>query len=143
AFDALDVPLEGTCLVEASAGTGKTYAISTLVVRHLAEHGLDVGQILVVTFTEAATAESRDRIRRRLKEAVAVCDALQLDIDSGARGERSFTSGHDETLLALIRRQGHLGLCRRTLLNALLHFDSAAIYTIHGFCQRVLRENAF
>lgn len=143
AFDALDVPLEGTCLVEASAGTGKTYAISTLFVRHLVENGLDVGQILVVTFTEAATAELRDRIRKRLKEAVAVCEALQSDIDSGARGERSFTSGHDETLLALIRRQGHLGLCRRTLLNALLHFDGAAIYTIHGFCQRVLRENAF
>ncbi len=133
-FNALDVPLEGVSLVEASAGTGKTYAISTLFVRLLLERGLDVGQILVVTFTEAATAELRDRIRRRLQEAIAVSEVLEHHADVGAC---------DPTLVGLLSRQSHLGLTRNNLRAALFHFDSAPIFTIHGFCQRVLKENAF
>lgn len=133
-FEALEVPLEGVSLVEASAGTGKTYAISTLVVRLLLERGLSVGQILVVTFTEAATAELRDRVRRRLQEAVSVCDTLTNKGD---------TASCDPTLLALIGKQSHVALARGNLTTALLQFDSAPIFTIHGFCQRVLRENAF
>src|SRR5690606_1143275 len=133
-FEALEVPLEGVSLVEASAGTGKTYAISTLVVRLLLERGLSVGQILVVTVTEAATAELRDRVRRRLQEAVTICDVLASGGD---------TSECDSTLLALLRKQSHVALARNHLVAALLQFDSAPIFTIHGFCQRVLRENAF
>ncbi|MFG5408179.1 UvrD-helicase domain-containing protein [Piscinibacter sakaiensis] len=68
-----DVPLAGVQLVEASAGTGKTWALSALVLRLLLERGLAVQQVLVVTFTEAATAELRERIRARLAE---VLDAL-------------------------------------------------------------------
>lgn len=134
AFEALQVPLEGVSLVEASAGTGKTYAISTLVVRLLLERGLQIGQVLVVTFTEAATAELRDRIRRRLQEAVAICDALIHAED---------TIDCDPTLLELVERQAHVALARQHLTSALFQFDSAPIFTIHGFCQRVLRENAF
>ncbi len=133
-FEALSVPLEGVSLVEASAGTGKTYAISTLVVRLLLERGLQIGQILVVTFTEAATAELRDRVRRRLQEAVTVCDVLSNDEDP---------SNCDPTLLSLVSKQSHVALARNNLAAALLQFDSAPIFTIHGFCQRVLRENAF
>lgn len=133
-FEALDVPLEGVSLVEASAGTGKTYAISTLVVRLILERGLSVSQILVVTFTEAATAELRDRVRRRLQEAVAVCDTLTSKRDPATC---------DPTLLALLDKQIHVALARGNLVTALLQFDSAPIFTIHGFCQRVLRENAF
>lgn len=133
-FEALEVPLEGVSLVEASAGTGKTYAISTLVVRLLLERGLSVGQILVVTFTEAATAELRDRVRRRLQEAVAICDVLTSGGDTG---------NCDPTLLSLLGKQSHVALARNHLVTALLQFDSAPIFTIHGFCQRVLRENAF
>ena len=74
-FDACTVPLSGVNLVEASAGTGKTYAITTLFVRLLLERDLEIDQVLVVTFTEAATAELRDRVRRRIREAIAAFDA--------------------------------------------------------------------
>ena len=77
-FAADTVSLDGKHLVEASAGTGKTYAIATLYVRLLTETELTVGQILVVTFTEAATAELRERLRARLQARVD-----QLDSDAG------------------------------------------------------------
>jgi exodeoxyribonuclease V beta subunit len=64
-FDPIRAPLEGTNLVEAGAGTGKTYAITGLFLRLLLEKNLPVHQILVVTFTEAATQELKDRIRAR------------------------------------------------------------------------------
>ena len=80
-FDLLNSPLEGTNLIEASAGTGKTYTIAGLFLRLLLEKNLSVDQILVVTFTEAATGELRDRIRAKLREAT-----------------RAFTSGGSEEL---------------------------------------------
>lgn len=134
AFDGLQAPLQGTSLVEASAGTGKTYAISTLFVRLVLEADLTVDQILVVTFTEAATAELRDRIRKRLNEAATVCVAM-------TRGAP--TDGFDPTLVELVARQTVVGLAHKRITQALYRFDNAAIFTIHGFCQRVLRENAF
>ena len=69
AFDLEKSPLHGRNLIEASAGTGKTYTLAALFVRLILEKGLRVDQILVVTFTEAATEELRDRIRRRMREA--------------------------------------------------------------------------
>jgi exodeoxyribonuclease V beta subunit len=68
-----EVPLHGVRLIEANAGTGKTYTITTLYLRLLLERGLEVGQILVVTYTNAATAELRRTVRERL---VAMRDAL-------------------------------------------------------------------
>ena len=62
----LSLPLEGVRAIEASAGTGKTFTLATLVVRLVVERGLRVGQVLAVTFTEAATQELRSRIRARL-----------------------------------------------------------------------------
>jgi exodeoxyribonuclease V beta subunit len=69
-LDPLALPLSGTKLIEASAGTGKTYTITTLFLRLLLERGLSVDRILVVTFTNAAAAELRQRIRRRLRETL-------------------------------------------------------------------------
>jgi len=69
-FDLLNCPLEGTNLIEASAGTGKTYAICGLFVRLVLEKKLSVDKILVVTFTEAATAELKERIRVRLRDVI-------------------------------------------------------------------------
>ena len=63
------IKLDGIQLIEASAGTGKTYTITQLYIRLLVEEKLDIENILVVTFTEAATAELRDRIRMKLREA--------------------------------------------------------------------------
>ncbi len=74
AFDLAGPLPEGTFAIEASAGTGKTYALAALAVRFLAERDVSVSQLLVVTFTRAATAELRDRIRRRIAEAVAHLD---------------------------------------------------------------------
>ena len=65
-------PLDGTTLIEASAGTGKTYTLTGLFVRLLLEKNLTVDQILVVTFTDAATEELRERIRKRLSDVAGV-----------------------------------------------------------------------
>lgn len=120
----------GITLIEASAGTGKTYAIAGMVVRLIAEKGFAISEILVVTFTEAATLELRERVRSRIRDGLAL-------LDEGRPGEdaalTAFAGSNEEATTAAIRN----------LKAALLSFDEAAIFTIHGFCQRMLRENAF
>jgi exodeoxyribonuclease V beta subunit len=132
ALDPFEIPLQGAHLIEANAGTGKTYTITTLAVRLLLERRLDIGQLLVVTYTNAATAELRRKVRDRLKDALAAL-----------RGERP---PDDPTMATVVQRRragGDVsGDCRR-LEAALFGFDDAAIFTIHGFCQRVLQEHAF
>jgi exodeoxyribonuclease V beta subunit len=128
----LDAELRGTHLVEASAGTGKTHAITTLFLRLLLERELGVEQILVVTYTNAATAELRDRIRSRLAMALLGC----RDPSLAARAD-----GDLRDLLARRRPQAAADAARLGL--ALQSFDETAISTIHGFCQRVLQEQAF
>ncbi|GAB1406637.1 exodeoxyribonuclease V subunit beta [Thermomonas brevis] len=133
----LDVPLHGVQLVEASAGTGKTYTLATLVTRLVVEQGLRVGRILAVTYTEAATQELRKRIRERLQLALALLDAPAAEGEPPAAVlTRAILDGHlaagGETDAAL----------RRRLRQAALEIDLAAIHTIHGFCARVLREHA-
>jgi len=127
-LDPLRLPLRGHRLIEASAGTGKTYTLVTLYLRLLLEAGLDVADILVVTFTNAATEELRGRIRRRICEAV---DALDTP---GAA---------DASLAAILDGLPDRRAARRHLVDILTRLDEAAVYTIHGFCQRLLRENAF
>ena len=127
-FDPIETPLEGANLIEASAGTGKTYTISGLFLRLLLEKNLSVHEILVVTFTEAATQELRDRIRSKIREAV---DA----VSTGKSG--------DSFLTRLMRQQASPDTALRILQEALRAFDEASIFTIHGFCRRMLHENAF
>ena len=117
-FDVHRVPLAGRNLIEAAAGTGKTWSIEQLFVRLIMEQGCRVEEILTVTFTQAATDELRGRIHARLLQA-----------RQEVRGE-SAGGGDRERRAARVER-------------ALADFDRAAIYTIHGFCQRVLREHAF
>jgi len=120
-------PLDGMRLIEASAGTGKTFTIAALYLRLLIEKKLDVSSILVVTFTEAATEELRDRIRARIHDAL-----LWLE------GRRDTTD-----LLELLEPlKGESKVIER-LRDALTCMDEAAIFTIHGFCQRTLTESAF
>ena len=128
-FDPLRTPLEGIGLIEAAAGTGKTHTIEGLFIRLLVETRLTVEQILVVTFTRAATAELRDRIYRRL--------AKTRDVLDGA------PAGDDELLAHIAAVHPDPQSARRLLRQALMDFDRAGIFTIHGFCQRVLHENAF
>ncbi|WP_323879680.1 exodeoxyribonuclease V subunit beta [Aeromonas hydrophila] len=145
-LNTLRFPLYGERLIEASAGTGKTYTIAGLYLRLLLGHGplieegedagqpsaherpLSVTEILVVTFTEAATAELRGRIRGRIHEA-----------------RLAFMRGHsnDALLAQLLAEVEDHELAARRLLAAERQMDEAAVFTIHGFCQRMLKQNAF
>ncbi|MGR9073371.1 MAG: exodeoxyribonuclease V subunit beta [Gammaproteobacteria bacterium] len=129
-FDAAQTELlKGANLIEASAGTGKTYAITQLVLRFVVECDIPLDQQLIVTFTNAATEELKSRIRSRLAEARRVLSAK--------------AEGGDETLVKWARRLTvERSLALRRLELALLDIDRAGIFTIHGFCQRVLREHA-
>jgi exodeoxyribonuclease V beta subunit len=132
------LPLQGVRLIEASAGSGKTFTLATLVLRLVIEQGLGVGQILAVTFTEAATQELRTRVRERLERAAAIAGEADAGDDSDAADalareviERHLAGGAES--------RAHLA---RRLRHAALETDLAAIFTIHGFCARVLREHA-
>lgn len=135
-LDPLRLPLQGERLIEASAGTGKTYTIAILYLRLLLGHGvasaslrpLTVEEILVVTFTEAATAELRHRIRNNIHQLRVACIRGSSDSDVLAR------------LLEEIEDKAHAA---SLLLAAEQQMDEAAIFTIHGFCQRMLNLNAF
>ncbi|MDP5254906.1 MULTISPECIES: exodeoxyribonuclease V subunit beta [unclassified Vibrio] len=136
-LDMMRFPLHGTRLIEASAGTGKTFTITGLYIRLLLGHGdegarhpmpLTVDQILVVTFTEAATAELRDRVRRRIHQARLAFERSHSD---------------DPFLAQLLQEIPAHQQAAQWLLQAERQIDQAAIYTIHGFCQRMLVENAF
>jgi exodeoxyribonuclease V beta subunit len=128
-FDVTEIPLRGRNLVDASAGTGKTYAIATLFVRLLLETEHSPTQLLVVTFTEAATAELRDRIRKRVRECLMAAEA---------RGPADL----DPTLVEIVARAGDRERSVARLREALYDFDNVEISTIHGFCQRMLMERA-
>jgi len=127
-FDLVNNRLQGTNLIEASAGTGKTYTIAGLYLRLVVEEKISVEKILVVTFTEAATQELKERIRHRLKEAVSAFEVGKSD---------------DLLLAELIKSSGDGKEALESVKDALRTFDQAAVYTIHGFCQRMLVENAF
>lgn len=133
----LALPLDGVRAIEASAGTGKTFTLATLVLRMVVERRLRIGQILAVTFTEAATQELRHRIRKRLLDASLLVDAPASADDSPEDAlTRAVLDAHlahaDESTDAL----------RRRLRTAADEIDLASIFTIHGFCARVLREHA-
>ncbi|MGE5155256.1 MAG: exodeoxyribonuclease V subunit beta [Bdellovibrio bacteriovorus] len=128
ARDPLTIPLSGLHLIEASAGTGKTYTIAHLVLRLVVEVGLPLERILVLTFTKAATEELRGRIALRLRQA--------LETHLGMATE-------DPVLAAWVGSFEEPDLAQSRLESALADLDRAAIHTIHGFCQRVLRDMAF
>ncbi len=138
-LDAATFPLSGSRLIEAAAGTGKTWTIAALYVRLVLGHGgdaafareLDPPEILVVTFTEAATRELRDRIRRRLSEAASAFEQPESAADEFLTGLRA---GYSAVELP--------GRARR-LRMAAEWMDEAAVSTIHAWCRRVLAEHAF
>ncbi len=138
ALSVLDVPLEGIRAVEASAGTGKTYNITGLYLRLIIERELPPERILVVTYTVAATAELRTRIRKELVDAYAA-----LRAKSRGRPQDGGCSPLIHDLVDRFDDPGDAETASRRVGNALRTFDEAAIFTIHGFCQRVLSENAF
>ncbi|MGZ5052997.1 MAG: exodeoxyribonuclease V subunit beta [Methylobacter sp.] len=121
--------LKGINLIEASAGTGKTYAIAMLVLRFIVEQAIPIEKLLVVTFTKAATEELKDRVRCRLAEARRALD-----------GE---TKNSDHNIIVWLSQLDiEPEQIRQRLNNALLEIDQAGIFTIHSFCQRVLKDHA-
>jgi len=118
---------EGVTLIEASAGTGKTFAIAGIVLRLVLELHMPIEEILSVTYTVAATEELRDRVRKRLRDAL---DDLRLG------------KSEDDVVAEYLKR-GNIEQGIRDLDLAVQNFDDARIFTIHGFCQRVLRDYAF
>lgn len=135
-LDPLILPLHGERLIEASAGTGKTFTIAALYLRLILGLGgaqafprpLSVEELLVVTFTEAATEELRGRIRSNIHDLRVACIRNQ---------------SKNPLLASLLPQIEDKKLAARTLLLAEQQMDEAAIFTIHGFCQRMLSLNAF
>lgn len=143
-FEPNAMPLSpGIRLLEASAGTGKTFALAHLVLRLVSEgpRPLAIEQLLVVTFTDAAAAELRDRIARRLQQALT-----QLEAAAGQPnpGDPAPPVDLDQPLAAWLAAQGPdpSPLLRGRLLLALEQLDRADITTIHGFCRRTLQRQA-
>ena len=143
----LALPLNGSALIEASAGTGKTFTIAILYVRLVLGHGqaedsplqnLLPPNLLVVTFTDAATKELRDRIRTRLTQAA--------EVFSDAADHLEPTP--ETALIHKLRDDSYPDParwpdCRKKLLLAAEWMDEAAVATIHGWCHRMLGEHAF
>ena len=141
----LQFPLQGSSLIEASAGTGKTFTIAMLYVRLVLGHrgadgearALTPPEILVVTFTDAATKELRERIRARLNEAAGYFRADPDEVEAHPA---------DEDLLHDLRAAYPVeqwAACARRLQLAAEWMDEAAVSTIHGWCNRMLSEHAF
>ena len=138
----ITLPLNQISLIEASAGTGKTYTIGSLYIRLLLKAGennfsrpLNVEEILVVTFTEMATEELKKKIRERITDAI---DKLTAFAETKAKSAFK----NDEFLTALCHDLDIFEAIHRLKL-AEQNMDLAAIYTIHGFCRRMLMQYAF
>mgnify|MGYP005849977131 CR=1 FL=1 len=127
-----DIPLKGRCLIEASAGTGKTYNITGLVVRFVAENilgaGDDISNILVVTYTKAATQELKERIVERLRRCYEVLQTHQ--------------PGKNVFLQEFLERYRKNQETKNYLHNAIRQIDELSVFTIHGFAQRLLQQYA-
>lgn len=130
-FNASTVPLTGSNLIEASAGTGKTYSIAIMVLRLVLEKNISIKEILMVTFTKAAVAELEERIRLFIRLAykaglgnkisdVTICDLV----------EHAIRTTSEESV-------------QEKLKEAVLFLDETSVLTIHSFCQQTLTEFAF
>ncbi len=130
-FDVCGPLPSGVTVLEASAGTGKTYTIAALTARYVAE-GTPLDRLLLITFTRMATGELRDRVRERL----VGCEQALSAILAGA----SDTYGDPVVSLLATGDAADVELRRDRLARAVADFDAATIATTHGFCQEVLAE---
>lgn len=130
AFNPFSIRLEGQHLIEASAGTGKTYNITSLFIRCLLDRDMDIDEVLVLTYTKAATAELKERIMSRIRDSIGVL-------------KEGKASGSDEFMVQLLDHVDQPNKATEQLEEALHNFDEASIFTIHSFCQRALQEQSF
>lgn len=143
AFDLLTCPLRGNHLLEAGAGTGKTFSLAFLYLRLLLERGLAVEEILVTTFTNAATAELKGRIFAQIQHAQQCFNALRTTADEATLAQQSPEQALLLTLLQQLRQQVQDDdLLAQRLRLALARFDYAQISSINGFALQLVRENA-
>lgn len=126
-FDATTVVLKGSNLIEASAGTGKTYSIAVLVLRMVIEKKIPIQNILMVTFTKAAVAELEERVRKFMRLAYKAAKGEQIS---------------DKTISEIIKNADSEDVLK-TLERAILFLDETSILTIHSFCQQTLNQFAF
>jgi len=127
-FDCMQGPLDGTWLIEASAGTGKTYSLVHIVARLVVEKAIPIDKILLVTFTKPATAELAERVRAVF--AQFVMDDAKLD-------------ENEEKLKARWASNPAFVDYKNTLRRAIAEFDDACVCTIHSFCEMMLSECTF
>ncbi len=126
------LPFQKRVLLEASAGTGKTFSLTSLVARYVAEEDLKIDQLLMVTFTNAAASEMRERTRAKLSDALA---ALESNVSP------EFVKQEDIWMKSIVDCTGDIREDRKSRLrDAISSVDSATISTIHGFFQQALRE---
>ena len=144
ALNAISLPLNQVNLIEASAGTGKTYTIGSIYLRLLLQAGencfsrpLNVEEILVVTFTEMATEDLKRKIRERLTAAISVFSEYYETKD------KAIFTGEHQFLAELLPYLKDIPTALRRLKLAEQNLDLASIYTIHGFCRRMLMQHAF
>ncbi|QDP98747.1 AAA family ATPase [Microlunatus elymi] len=138
-FDVCGELPTGTTVLEASAGTGKTYTIAALAARYLAEGVAELPELMVITFGRMATNELRMRVRERLvdvEQALAVALSREVDDDQ----EIEVDHPDDVTRLLITGRRSELRLRHRRIRAALAEFDAATIATTHEFCQTMLDE---
>ncbi|HPO24419.1 MAG TPA: UvrD-helicase domain-containing protein, partial [Arenimonas sp.] len=135
---ALDLPLQGRQWIEASAGTGKTFTLSLLVLRLLLEREIALPNILAVTFTKAATQELKIKIRAQIKLAQ---DLLQTGLPEDIANLDAGKQATSVLLKSLLQEKPQKHLLNMLEL-AVQDCDRASIFTIHGFCARVLNEHA-
>lgn len=131
-FDPTAALPTGTAVLEASAGTGKTYAIAALATRYLAEGVVPADRLAVISFSRIASAELRSRVRDRLRRTAAVLTASRAGTLTG-------TPDPTDRLLALGTDE-EVGLRIMRLERAVAALDAASIMTIHQFCQAMLDE---
>lgn len=146
AVDAID--LDGIVLLDASAGTGKTWTLAALFLRAVILHRLRVPQIVMVTFTEAATRELQQRVRQWLQQAAELAGHADAVDDANDDAPQVVPQAPADSALlrhwlrqARQRGESRVALHQR-LQRAVRELDQAAISTIHGFCQRLLRDHA-
>jgi len=125
-----ELPLEGKVLIEASAGTGKTYTIGLIVLRLLLEKGLTIEKIVLITFTKAATAELKKNTAEKIREAYDIW-------------KNGFKENSDLTEIVENAKKEHKQIKEANLLDAIARIDEMPVFTIHSFCERLLSEFAF
>ena len=131
-FDVLDFELQGKKMIEASAGTGKTFSVAILVVRLLVETETDIKSILMMTFTKAAAAEMEERIRLFIRESYSYLEDGH-NVNETLKSLLDDKADTDENKLKIIGK----------LKRAILDMDQMSVSTIHSFCSNILTEYAF